>query len=69
MTWNTPDTSDTMGTVDTTEPVTTVKIYASDRDWLTSRQRRLAADNDKWLPMCDILHGLIIAIQTADEGA
>lgn len=58
-----------MDTVGTTEPVTTIKIYASDRDWLTSRQRRTAADSDKQIAMCDILRALITAIQTAEEGA
>jgi hypothetical protein len=58
-----------MGTVDTTEPVTTIKIYVSDRDWLTSRQRQASADQNKWIPMCDILRALITAIQAEGQGA
>jgi hypothetical protein len=62
-----------MGTVDTTEPgqerVTTVKVYESDRDWLVSRQRRASADQNKQIPMCDILRALITAIQAEGQGA
>ena len=52
-----------------TERTTTVRIFASDHAWMQQRQREISAKAGKWVDLPVLLHGLIEAVQKAEEGA
>jgi hypothetical protein len=52
-----------------TERTTTVRIYASDHAWIQQRQREISAKESKWIDIPVLLHGLIVAVRRAEEGA
>jgi hypothetical protein len=50
------------------ERTTTVRMYASDHAWIQQRQREISAKAGKWIDLPELLHGLIVAVQNAEEG-
>ena len=50
-------------------PLTTASIYTADLAWLKQRQLRASGESKSWLPMPDVIHALLEAVQRAGEGA
>jgi hypothetical protein len=46
-----------------------ISIYRSDHAWLQRAQRELSAKEDTWLPIHEVFHKLVEAIQAAQEEA
>jgi hypothetical protein len=46
----------------------TVNAYASDHEWLKTRQRAVSADRNSWVTMADLVHELIMAIVATETG-
>lgn len=45
---------------------TTIGVYTADRDWFQARQLKASYDRGVWIPMADLVHGLIMAVESAE---
>jgi hypothetical protein len=51
------------------EARTSVTVYHSDLSWLKRRQLSVSNTAGEWMPLFDVIHGLIQATIKAEEGA
>jgi len=50
------------------EVTTTVRIYASDHQWIQQRQREVSAQRGKWVDLPVLLRELIQFVRQAEDG-
>jgi hypothetical protein len=48
-------------------PLTTASIYTADLQWIKGRQLKFSGEQGTWVPMPDMIHALVGAVQQAEE--
>ncbi len=49
--------------------LTSVQVYREDHDFLKRKQREVSAERNAWVPLPDLIHELIEAVNRDGEGA